>query len=135
MGGISRPSALAVCRLITNSNLVLQDWQVGGLGTLEDLTGIDAGLTKHVHIIGPIAHQPTGFGKVASAKGCRKPIAHRECRELDAAAGEEPVGGNEECVGPVAHEGGEGRLDLTVGAGVENLNLQSEGTCSCRYVS
>ena len=48
-------------------------------------------------------------------------MARRERRKLDAPADEEPVGGDEEGVGPVAHEGGEGRLDLAAGAGVENL--------------
>ena len=50
-------------------------------------------------------------------------MARRERRKLDAPAGEEHVGSNEECVGPVAHEGGEGLLDLAAGAGVEHLNL------------
>src|SRR5262249_27223496 len=58
-----------------------------------------------------------------------------ERRELDAPAGEEPVGGDEESIGPVAHEGGEGWFDIAAGAGAEDLNLQSEGTCGCRYVA
>jgi len=37
-------------------------------------------------------------------------------------------------VGLVAHERGEGRLDLAAGAGVEELNLQSDGTRRFRYV-
>src|SRR5262249_16877394 len=36
---------------------------------------------------------------------------------------------------PVAHEGGEGRLDLAFAAGLDDLNLQSECTGSVRYVS
>src|SRR4029453_8242846 len=63
------------------------------------------------------------------------PIARGECRKLDSSGVEEPVGGNEECVGPVARNSGEGRLDLPAGAGVDDLNLQSEGACSFRYVS
>ena len=68
--GTSMPSARAVCRLMTNSNLV--DWsyrEVGGLRALEDFTGVDAGLTMHVQNIGPIAHQPTGFDIIASGIG------------------------------------------------------------------
>src|SRR5262245_37010669 len=34
----------------------LQDRQVGRLGALEDLTGVDANLTKIVQSIGPVAH-------------------------------------------------------------------------------
>ena len=62
-------------------------------------------------------------------------MAHRERCKLDAPADEEPVGGDEEGIGPVAHEGGKGRLDLAAGAGVENLNLQPESACSFWYVS
>ena len=62
-------------------------------------------------------------------------MACRERRKLDAPAGEERGGSNEECVGAVAHEGGEGRLDLLGRAGVEDLNLQSEGARRFRYVS
>src|SRR5271166_646755 len=34
----------------------LQDRQIGGFRTLEDLAGVDAHLTKHVQTVGPIAH-------------------------------------------------------------------------------
>jgi hypothetical protein len=54
---------------------------------------------------------------------------------LDAPAGEEHVAGDEQGVGTVTHEGGEGRLDLAPGAGVEDLSLQSDCTGSGRYVS
>ena len=62
-------------------------------------------------------------------------MARRERRKLDAPAGEERVGCDEEGVGPVAHEGGEGCFDLAAGAGVEDLNLQSHGTSGVRYVA
>ena len=43
--GLSRPSALAVLRLMTSSNLVgCIDRQVGGLGALENPAGVDADL-------------------------------------------------------------------------------------------
>ena len=46
-GGTTRPSILAVWRLMTSSNLVgLHDRQVRRLGALEDAAGIDAGLTN-----------------------------------------------------------------------------------------
>jgi hypothetical protein len=54
---------------------------------------------------------------------------------LDAAAVEEGIAGNEQGIGLLAHEGGEGRLDLAAGAGVDDVNLQSEGACRFRYVS
>jgi hypothetical protein len=42
---------------------------------------------------------------------------------LGAAAEKEDIGGNEQGIGPVANEGGEGRLNLTAGAGVEDVSL------------
>ena len=46
--GTVRPSALAVFRLMTSSNLGrLLDWQIGGLGALEDLSGIYADFARH----------------------------------------------------------------------------------------
>jgi hypothetical protein len=62
-------------------------------------------------------------------------MSRRERRKLDAPANEEPVGGYEESVGPVAHEGDERRLYFAAGAGIEDLNLQSDGACSIRYIS
>jgi hypothetical protein len=62
-------------------------------------------------------------------------MARGHYRKLDTPAVEETVGRDEEGVGPVTHEGGEGRLDLAAGASVEDLNLQSDGACSFRYVS
>ena len=50
-------------------------------------------------------------------------MADCERCKLDAPAYVEPVGGDKECIGPVAHEGGKGRLDLAAGAGVENLEF------------
>jgi len=45
------------------------------------------------------------------------------------------VGSNEERVGSLAHHSGEGRIDLATGAGVDDLNLQSETECSFGYLS
>ncbi|HJZ33564.1 MAG TPA: proton-conducting transporter membrane subunit, partial [Hyphomicrobiaceae bacterium] len=113
----------------------LQDRQVGGIGTLEDLTGVDSDLTKHIEIISPIAHQPTGFDILAKGIGHGNPVARRERRKLDPPAAEERVASNEQGIGPVARERGEGRLDFPAGARFEDLNLQSEGAGSFRYVS
>src|SRR5262245_55821226 len=62
-------------------------------------------------------------------------MARRERRKLDAPTGEERVGGDEESIGPVAHESGEGCLDVAAGTGAEDLNLQPKGMCCFRYVS
>src|SRR5262245_43320414 len=130
------PSALAVCRLITNSNLVdCATRQVGGLNALQDLTAVDADLTIHVRNIGPIAHQPNCFDKFALGIGRGNPVMRRERHKLDGPPSEERVGRDQESVGPVAPKRGEGRLDLGTGGGLEERKLQSEGACRSPYLS
>jgi len=75
--------------------------KVGGLRALEDLTGVEADLTAKVRNIDSIAHQSARFGFLASGIGRGNPMAGRKRRKLDAAADEERIGGEEECVGPI----------------------------------
>ena len=61
VGGTSRPSALAVLRLMTSSNLVgLLHRQVGGLGAFEDLPAKTPCTAIGVGYAGAIAHQAAG---------------------------------------------------------------------------
>jgi hypothetical protein len=65
VGGISRPSILAVWALMTNSNLV--DCSTGrsaGLA-LEDAAGIDAGLAIHIGEACAVAHQSAHVDRFA----------------------------------------------------------------------
>ena len=91
-GGTSRPSALAVCRLMTNSNLV--DCNTGrsaGLRAVKDSTSVGSDLTKHVRTIGRVAHQPADFDNLTTGIGRGNPIARGERRKLDAPAGKEDI--------------------------------------------
>jgi hypothetical protein len=54
---------------------------------------------------------------------------------LDVPAREEYITSDVQGVGAIAHESGEGRLDLAPAAGLEDLNLQSYCTGGVRYVS
>src|SRR5262249_3105758 len=113
----------------------LQDRQVGGLRAFEDLPGVDADLTVRVRTFGRGAHQTPGFNSLATVISRRNPIVRRERHKLGAAAEKEDIGGNQQGIGPVANEGGEGRLNLTAGAGVEDVSLQSEDAGRFGYVS
>jgi hypothetical protein len=109
VGGTSRPRALAVCRLMTNSNLV--DCKTGrsaGLAPLKILTGVGADPTIHIRTIGRVGHQPAGFDSLARGIGRGNPIARRGRRKLNAPAREEHVASDMQSVGALAHEGGEG---------------------------
>ena len=90
----------------------LHDRQVGGLGALEDVAGIDANLTITC---------PRGWFRSSSAHRLpqyharisrRNPVARRQVGKLHAAAGEERVGSDEEGIGALARKGGKGRIDL-----------------------
>jgi hypothetical protein len=62
-------------------------------------------------------------------------MARRQRDELDASANEEPVRGNKERIGPVAHKRCEGSVDLEAGVGIDDLHLQSHGARSRFHVS
>jgi hypothetical protein len=80
--GTSRPRALAVCRLMTNSNLV--DW----------VTGSSAGFApfRIVRNIGTVAHQAAHFDKGALGISRGNPISCRQGGKLHTTAAEEGVG-------------------------------------------
>jgi hypothetical protein len=60
------PSAFAVLRLMTNSELDrLMHWQIGGLSTLENPTRINAYLAAAVCNVGPVAHEAARDGIIA----------------------------------------------------------------------
>src|SRR5262249_10539943 len=90
---------------------------------------------KHLQIIGPIAHKQACFDHLTVGTTSRYPVARRQRDKLAATAGEEPVRGNEQGISPVAYDRGEGRVDFAAGAGVEGLNLQSDGACRFRYLA
>ena len=131
VGGTSRPSILAVLRLMTSSNLRrLHDRQVRGLCALEDAAGIDAELTPRARNVGSVAHQPADFD-ILAPRVCRGDrVACRKLDQLDTPAGKVGATCAEEGVGPLAHNGREGRIDLVAGVGVEHLDLQPDSARS-----
>ena len=62
-------------------------------------------------------------------------MACRKVGQLDTPADEEGVDADEKGVEPLAHKGRESRIDLAAGAGVEDLDLQSDGASSRLHVS
>jgi len=60
-GGIVKPSALAVLRLMTSSNFVAVRWEIAGLGALEDLVDVDGGMAELVGVVRAIAGQAPRF--------------------------------------------------------------------------
>src|SRR5215470_12417271 len=107
----------------------LNDWQIGGFCSLENLTGIYASLSKHLQKNRSIAHQSTGFDSITAGIGRRDRMARRKNRKLNTPAVKEAIGGDEQGVDALVHDGCECRLDFAARAGLDDLNLQSQGTC------
>src|SRR6516225_8436711 len=106
----------------------LQDRQVGGLGALENLTGIRADLTIHLYTIRRVAHQPANFDSHARRVARGNAIDCCKRGQLHATARKEYVASDVQGFGSVAHKSSECRLDLALGASLEDLNLQSHYT-------
>src|SRR5262249_2112573 len=95
----------------------------------------DTGLTPRILNVGTVAHQPAHFGNFPR-RICRgNRAARRQVGKLPPPEAEKRVGTNQERVGPLAHKSCEGRIDLVAGAGVEDLDLQSNGARSRFHVS
>src|SRR5690349_3540003 len=66
VGGTCNPSAFAVLRLMTNSNLGrLHHRQLGGLGALENFACVYPALAISIGEITSIAHQAAGFSELS----------------------------------------------------------------------
>ncbi len=104
-----------------------QDREVRRFLALEDAAGIDADLAIPVRTARSVAHQSTGFGKLAESIDRRHRVAHRQRRQLDAAVGKKDVRTDQKCVSPHLHEARKGHIDLAIGAGGEDFNLPPSG--------
>jgi hypothetical protein len=82
----------------------------------------------HARTVGLIAHQPANFDSLARRIGRGNAIGRCERGQLDPPARQEHVASDVQSFGAVAHERDEGRFDLAPGAGLEDLNLQSQCT-------
>ena len=98
-GGTVRPSALAVLRLITSSNLVGCSTGRSAGGALEDLSGVNSDLAKDSGEAASVADQAAGRGELAPRVDRRNGMACRQRHELNASAGEERVGADDERAG------------------------------------
>jgi hypothetical protein len=96
-GGTVRPSASAVLRLTTNSNLVgCWTGRSAGLVALKDLSGVDADLTNRVGEARSIADQTAGRGKSTPVSDRRNSMACSQCHELVASLAEKRIGTKDE---------------------------------------
>src|SRR5258707_7260014 len=74
----------------------LLDRQVGRLGALKDVAGVDADLTIRFRDVASVAHQPAGCDSGAIRISGRNLVTHGQGDKLLAATLEKPVGSDKE---------------------------------------
>src|SRR5262249_18499298 len=118
------------CGLSVNDELELAhllDRQFPRLYTLEDATGIDADDTPRIRDVGPVAHQPAGFGDFTRG-GCHgNRVARRHGGQLNPPAVEKSAGADEEGIGPLADKRCKCGIDLAAVGSVEDPGFAARG--------
>src|SRR5262245_45522893 len=102
----------------------LHDRQVGRLGTLEDPANVQTHLLPCISIVRPITDQTSDIDMLPLCiDGGYRMVGGQLC-QLDTPAIEEGTWTDKERIGPIAHHGGEGRIDVAAGTGIEDLDFQ-----------
>src|SRR5262249_10825615 len=102
----------------------LLDWQIGRLGTVEYLAGIDAGLSVHIKGVDAIAHQTANHRNVSALVNRRKPVTCRPCDQLSASHIEIGISGDQQRTGPALDDRSECRIDFTFRTRGDHIQLQ-----------
>jgi hypothetical protein len=113
LGGLEIEDQLECGRLL--------DRQIGRLGALEDLSGVNADLAVGTGEAHSIADQAAGRGVFTPVIDRRDRMACRQRQELLAPAEEERVAGEDERAGMQLDEGCEGGVDLAFAAGLQDM--------------
>ena len=109
--GTVRPSALAVFRLMTKSNLVgLHNWKIGRLFTFEDSSGVIACLPIRIGDAGAVADQAACEGVLSKVIHGGQTILCRERNDTIASGIEVCIGCNEQGADPLLEEKREGSV-------------------------
>ena len=109
------PSALAVLRLMTNSNLV--DCTTGkspGFSPLRIPSGIDAGLTIGLAEVGAVAHQAACQRVFTLLVDRGNSVPRRQSDDFVALAVEERIATDQHCSGPQLRRGCKSGIDFTL---------------------
>src|SRR5262249_6113073 len=127
LGGVEVDDQLESGRLL--------DWQIGRLGAIEDLSGVNSLLANVMNKAWSIAHQAAGRGEIARSIDRRNNVARRQCHELIDAIVEERIEGYEERAVTKLGKGRISGLDLAFGSGLQDMELQPLRTCRFPHVS
>ena len=124
--GIARPSAFAVLRLITSSNLVgCCDRQVGRLRALEDAVDVADRAPEQVDRVGSIGNQAAVLRMIAVRIDSRQGMAGGQRNDRRAVGRRRAARGHDQAAIGGAREGRDGVFDLASVADVGRLQLDS----------
>jgi hypothetical protein len=107
----------------------LHDRQIGRLDTLENFSGVQASLAVRSADTGSVTHQATGGDELTREVNHRDRLAGRQRCDFNAPTEEKRIGTDEEHADLLPDEARENGVDVLVGAGVQDMELQSERAC------
>src|SRR4029078_2889423 len=94
---------------------------VGGLDTLENPSGIDAGQAVRVGNVRSVTHQTSGRSKLAILENCRHGVAKYQRAKLFANAREERAGPDNDPARLQLAQLGENSIEVCFAAGIEDM--------------
>jgi hypothetical protein len=103
--------------------------QIGGLGALEDLSGVGAEQAIHAGKARPVADQAPGRNALAPLVHGGNGVAFCQGNQLLAPAVEERVGANQQGTGGQFGNAGEGGFEVGVGTGEHKPGLYAQNPC------
>ena len=122
-----RPSAFAVLRLMTSSNLVgCSNRQVAGLGALQDLVDEGRGAAPKVHDVGAVRHQATRFDAVPELVHRCQPVPYPNIREPRVVGLESRIAYDKDRAGSPSRHCGESTVEILGPAGFHRMKLEPE---------
>src|SRR5437764_377704 len=101
----------------------LQEWQVRGLGTFQNSTSVDAGLTVLIDRAGSVAHQTASCGELAPTIDRWYCMERRQGGEFFASVHEDRIVGHYERANPFLNQRREGRVEIAFGADVQHKDV------------
>ena len=100
--------------------------QVGRLLALENPAGVEADQAVQIRIAASVAHQAAGRGELAILVDRRHRVAGVSAASCSLLASEECIGADHERAGLQLVQGCEGGIDVALGAGMQDVELQPE---------
>src|SRR5262249_18407713 len=113
----------------------LLDRKVARLLAPKNAASVDTDLTIRVSKAASIAHQATGHSKGAKLLDRRHPVMQRQRTELLGPAAEKRIAaGDDQRGGAQLHDGFENCIKITLGGGMEYMELHPESVGGCLRV-